>query len=210
MAKKSKKLDYFVSFKDQAQLAIEESELLIESVKGFKDCEGLEDVLLRAHAIENQGDEICHDVFTAIATDFITPIEREDIMQLTQFLDDILDCIEDVMQRFYMYDITDMHKDALEFAEIIEKSCHAIAVAMEDFRNFKKSKTFRQSLIEINSFEEDADALYMRVIRDMHINDKDDPLRILTWSQIFSRIERCTDACEHAADTMQTVMLKNS
>jgi len=210
MAKKSKKLDYFSAFAKQAKLATEEAKILIEAIENFKDCESLEEVMQRAHAIENEGDEICHDIFTAIATDFITPIEREDIMQLTQFLDDILDYIEDVMQRFYMYDIEGMHDNALEFAQIIIKSCQAIEAAMEDFRNFKKSKNFRQRLIEINSFEEDADALFMRIMRDMHINDKDDPLKILVWSQIFARMERCTDACEHTADTMRTVMLKNS
>ena len=210
MARMSKKFDYFVAFEKQARLATEEAKILIEAIEGFKDCEGLEDIMQRAHAIENEGDEICHEIFTAIATDFITPIEREDIMSLTLFLDDILDYIEDVMQRFYMYDIETMHDSAFEFAQIIEKSCHAIEAAMEDFRNFKKSKNFRQRIIEINSFEEDADALYMRIIRDMHIKDKDDPLKILVWSQIFARMERCTDACEHTADTMRTVMLKNS
>ncbi len=211
--KKQKKFDYFTAFENQIKLACKEAELLTETIKGFKDLnnpEDLQKIMVRAHDIEHEADEICHDVFTAIATDFITPIEREDIVSLTQFFDDILDYIEDVVQRFFMYDILEMHEDALEFAEIIEKSCNALNNAMDDFRNFKKSKNFRQRIIDINSFEEDADADYMKIIRHLHVEHKDDPLYVLTWTQLFMRMEKCTDACEHAADTMRLVMLKNS
>ena len=210
MAKLSKKLDYFDAFEQQADLVIEEAVLLVEAIESYKSCNELESIMERAHDIENKGDVICHDIFTAIATDFITPIEREDIMQMTQFLDDIIDYTEDVIQRFYMYDIEVMHESTLEFAKIIEKGSRAIKAAMDDFRNFKKSKNFTQRIIEINSLEEEADALFMHIMRSMHTKDKNDPLKILVWSQLFARMERCTDACEHVADTMRTIMLKNS
>lgn len=210
MARKYKKLDYFAAFERQAELAVKEAGVLINAIENYEPGEKFEEVLVKAHAIEHEGDEICHSIYTAIATDFITPIEREDIINLMQYLDDILDYIEDVLQRFYMYDIVVVHENTLELAKIIEKGCIAIQRAMEDFRNFKKSKNFTQQIIEINSLEEEADEFYMATIRDMHQKDKDDPLGIMVWSQIYARMERCTDACEHAADVMRTIMLKNS
>ena len=33
----------------------------------------------RAHELEHEGDEVNHAIFKTVATDFITPIEREDI-----------------------------------------------------------------------------------------------------------------------------------
>ncbi|MCL2888921.1 MAG: DUF47 family protein [Eggerthellaceae bacterium] len=210
MAKSSKRLDYFDAFKKQADLIVEEAKILIEAIEGFTNCEDHAAVMKRAHDIENQADEICHSLFTAIATDFITPIEREDIISLALFLDDIIDYIEDVIQRFYMYDVDSMHPKAIEFARLIEAGSYAVEGAMEDFRNFKKSKNFSKSIVDINSLEEEADDLYISIIRDLHVNDKDDPLKILVWSQIFGLMEKCTDAYEHAADTMRAVMLKNS
>lgn len=211
MAKKEKKkFDYFDAFEKQAELAIKEADLLIEVIEDFKTPEAIKDVMPKAHEIENEGDKICHNVFTAVATDFITPIEREDLMALTQYLDDILDYIEDVIQRFYMYDILKMHEDALEFAKIMKKSCKALSRAMGDFRNFKKSKKFKELIIDVNTFEEEADDLYIEIIRDLHTNKKDDPLYVMIWSQLYMRMEKCTDACEHAADTMRSIVLKNS
>ena len=126
-----------------------------------------------------------------------------------RFLDNIIDYIEDVIQRFYMYDVHFMHHDALEFACLIKKSCEALDTAMEDFRNFKKSKKFKQLIVDVNTYEEEADQLYLQVIRKLHTHDRENPMRVLVWSQIFDRMERCCDACEHVADTMNTVLLKN-
>ena len=209
MAKKNR-YDYFENFEKQAQFALEEANLLAEVIENFTTAEAVQEILPKAHQIENKGDEIGHDMYTAIATDFITPIEREDIIELMQYLDDILDYIEDVVQRFYIYDIQSMHPDALEFAKIIQKSCQALCDVMEDFRNFKKSKQFNQLVIEVNSLEEEADDLYMKIIRELHTEHRDDPLYVLVWTQLFARMEKVTDACEHAADTMRTIVLKNS
>ena len=124
-------------------------------------------------------------------------------------LDNIIDYIEDVMQQFYMFDVHFMHKDAHQFACLIKQSCTALDRAMEDFRNFKKSKKFKSLIIDVNTYEEEADHLYADVIRSLHIEDRENPMRVLVWSQIFSRMEKCCDACEHTADVMSSILLKN-
>lgn len=206
---KKHKFDYFSAFEDLSELAVKEADLLIETIETFTSADQLKGVMEKAHEIEHQGDLINHKIFQSVATDFITPIEREDIIQLAQNLDDIIDYIEDVMQRFYMYDIHIMHKDALEFAHLIRKACKALNKAMEDFRNFKKSKKFKTLIIEVNTHEEEADQLLMHVIRDLHTTDRDNAMRVMVWSQIYNRMEKCADAAEHAADTMSTILLKN-
>lgn len=204
-----RKFDYFNAFEALSEVAVAEADLLIEAIEGFTEAGALGDTMTRAHELEHKGDEINHAIFKSVATDFITPIEREDIIELAQMLDDIIDYIEDVMQRFFMYDVHFMHRDASEFAGLIKQSCMALDRAMEDFRNFKKSKKFKSLIIDVNNYEEEADALFMKVIRSLHTDDRENPMRVLVWSQIFDRMEKCCDACEHAADTMNTILLKN-
>lgn len=206
---KSHKFDYFDAFGKQTKVAVQEADLLIDVIKNFTTAENLKEAMERAHALEHEGDEINHAIFKTVATDFITPIEREDIIELAQFLDNIIDYIEDVMQCFYMYDVHAMHDDALEFAKLIKKSCEALDKAMEDFRNFKRSKTFKQLIIDVNTYEEEADQLFMQVIRGLYTEDREHPMRVAVWSQLFNRMEKCCDSCEHAADTMSTILLKN-
>lgn len=206
---KKRKFDYFEAFEKQAALAVTEADLLIEAIDTFTEAEDLKDVTDRAHEIEHEGDEINHAILKSVAVDFITPIEREDIINLSQSLDNIIDLIEDVLQRFYMYDVHIMHHSAREFAGLIKQSCEALSTAMEDFHNFKKSKKFKSLIVDVNTYEEEADQLFIKVIRNLHTHDRENPMRVLVWSQIFNCMEHCCDSCEHVADLMNTVMLKN-
>lgn len=209
MARKEK-FNYFDAFDRQAKLCCKEAELLIEVIENFKSSDELESYLVRAHEIEHDGDTICHDVYASISSDFITPIEREDILAMTQSLDDVLDYMEGTIQRFYMLNVDDMPEEALEFARLLLKSCQALQAAMEDFSNFKNSKKLRQLLIDVSDCEEEADALFMRVVRNLHTTKREDPLHVYVWDKIFQRLESTADTCEHVADTMGSIMLKNA
>lgn len=206
---KKKKYDYFDDFKMLSEIAIEEADLLVECIEDFSSAEELKPALERAHDIERAGDDVNHDVLSRVATDFITPIEREDLIDMAESLDDVVDCIESVIQHFYLYDVHFMHHDALDFAKLIKKSCESLDAAMKDFRNFKKSKSFKKLILSVTDNEEEADRLYAEVIRKLYTHDVDNPLRVQVWTQLFHRMENCCDACEHAADTMNSIMLRN-
>lgn len=207
---KQKKFNYFDAFENHVDLACQEAELLIEVIESFSTSDALLPEIERAHDLEHRGDEISHDVFSALAVDFVTPIEREDIIAMTQSLDDILDYMEGTIQRFYMLNVSAMHPQAIEFARLLLKSCEALKAAMKDFRNFKNSKKLKQLIIDVSDVEEEADALFFNVIRGLFTEGREDPVNVYIWDKLFQRLENTADACEHVADTMGTVMMKNA
>lgn len=209
MARKQK-YDYFKAFENQVDVALQEADLLIDVIDNFTTAEAVRAIIPRAHELEHQGDQINHETYMAIAVDFITPIDRDDILKLAQALDNITDSIEDVIHMFYTMDVHFMHHDTKSTALLVRSSCEALKRAMCDFKNFKKSETFKQSLIDVNTYEEQADELYEQMTRKLYTVDADNPLRVIVWSRIFGMIEQCNDACETAADLMSTIVLKNS
>ena len=140
---------------------------------------------------------------------FITPIEREDIMSISQYLDDITDKIEDVVLRLYMCNVSSIRQEAVRFAKLVIRCCEMVKLSMEEFSNFKKSKELRQTLIEINRLEDEGDRLYMDSMRTLHSTSKD-PVEIIVWRDVFKYLEDCVDACEHISDVVETVILKNT
>ena len=209
MAKKER-FNYFDAFESQVAVAEEEIEVLIDAIENFSTADDLQPVLERAHEIEHRGDEINHIILTNVSTDFITPIERGDIIELAQNLDTLTDMIEGIIQRFYMFDIHFMHPQAIEFANIIRKSLKALRKSMGTFREFKKVKKIRAMVEDVNQFEEQADALYVETIRHLYTVDAlNDAVRVEVWSRLFDRLEGTCDACETVADTMASIMLKN-
>ncbi len=208
MAKKAK-FDYFDAFEEQVDIAAEEADILIEAIENFTSAEDLRETLAKAHEIEHRGDEVNHQIRVNVAADFITPIERADILELAQDLDDVTDMIEGVLQRFYMFDVHFMHPQAIEFARIIRKSLKALHKSMDTFREFKKVKKIRAMVADVNDLEEQADDLYVEAIRQLYTEEAENAVRVEVWSRLFDRLEATVDACETVADTMSTILLKN-
>lgn len=205
---KKKKFDYYDAFERQAAYAVKEAKLLQEVVNEFKTAEDIQGYLDRAHAIEHEADLVCHDVIEALLPDFVTPIDREDIIDLIENLDEVTDKIEEVIQLFYMYDIHFMHDDSKVFADMILRSCDALNSAMADFRNCKKSSKFRQLIVDVNNIEDEADDLYIKVIRGLFTVDREKAVRVYVWTRIFEVMEDCVDQCETVANKMNSIMVK--
>lgn len=208
MARKQR-YDYFNAYEQLMELAVKEAECLIDSIEKFENAAALTEAIEVLHSYEHEGDKINHEIFKNAAVDFMPPIDREDVVALAHALDNVLDYIEDVLQHMYMYDIHMLPADATVFADLIKKSCVALQATMADFRNFKKSKQFRQLIVDINSYEEEADELYKNAIRHLHTVENDNVMHVMVWSRIYERMERCCDACENAADIISTIVLKN-
>jgi predicted phosphate transport protein (TIGR00153 family) len=206
---RQKKFDYFEAYGQLTAIAVEMSDLMIETFKNYTVAASLPPVLEAMHKLEHKGDLLNHAIFENVATDFMPPIDREDIIDLAHALDNILDDIESTMQHMYMYDVRTMPEQGIAFAELIRKSCEDLNGAMDDFRHFKKSKDFRRHIVAVNDCEEEADKLYLEAMRHLHVEDNVDPMHVLVWSRTYSRMERCADACEHVADLMATIILKN-
>ena len=79
----------------------------------------------------------------------------------------------------------------------------------QEFADFKHSKSLHSHIVNINTIEEEADALFISSLRTLHTTCTD-PLEIIVWREIYTFMEMCVDACEHVADSVESVVMKNS
>lgn len=204
----AKRNEYFDTFTQLVQFSCEAANFLHETLQNF-DTVTLKDRIHRMHEIEHGADTCKHAMMEKLAKEFITPIEREDIIELAQEIDDVTDSIEDVLQRMYMYCIKSVRPDALAFSQTITDCCQALKAAVEEFYNFRKSQIIHDSLVKVNTLEETGDALYLKAVRSLY-EEGGDPVSVVAWSETFDRLERCCDACEHVANVIEGVIMKNS
>lgn len=204
----AKKNIYFDAFVKQTEIACQAAEYLKNALTDFQP-ETLHAKRAHMHEIENRADEEKHEAMNKLAKEFVTPIEREDIVRLLDEIDEVVDLVEDVLIRIYMYNIKVILPEALHFVDVIQRSCEALLVAAKEFPNFQKSATLQQAIIDINTMEEEGDAIYIDAMRALFKGEKD-PIQVIAWSETFDRLEDCCDACEHVADIMESVVMKNS
>lgn len=203
-----KEFDYFGMFIRAAEYSAQAADMLHKVMEEY-DPDSLKDRMKEMHAVEHAADIAKHEMNRALARAFITPIEREDIMLLTQELDDVTDLIEDVLLRLYMFNVLSVREEALDFSTMIYRCCEAMEEMMREFRNFRKSGSISEKIVEINRLEEEADALYTKAVRRLYLSSKD-PVELMVWSEIFDRMERCCDTCEHVANLVESIIMKNT
>ena len=163
----------------------------------------------KMHNIEHTADEKKHEMIEHLTKEFITPIEREDIIQLAQGIDNVTDSIEDVLQRIYMYNIESMPAEAISFTKLVTACCTAMEDTMKEFHNFKRSATINDSITRTNNIEEEGDKLYLAAVHTLYISDRS-TLDIMKWTAAFDLLEGCCNACEDVTDIVESVMMKNS
>ena len=200
--------DYFGVFVKVADYICQAAAMVDETMRDFSR-EGLPERMEKVHAIEHKADVQKHEMVKALAREFLPPIEVEDVAEAAQLLDDVVDLVEDVMIKLYTFNIDSIRADALIFSDIIVKCSGALKDAVVQFGSFKKNKGMVDSIVEINRWEGEGDALYTKAMHELHATSKD-PVEILVWSRMFDCLERCCDAMEHVADFIENTVMKNS
>ncbi len=199
---------YFENFVACAEYSSAAADLLCEIMGDFDEAK-LSDYMEKMHTIEHSADLKKHELTEALIKAFITPIDREDIIQVSHNLDELTDKIEDVLVRMYLNRVKSINPNAIEMATGVKQCCDEVLALMSDFSNYKHSKKLREHMININSLEEKLDRLYMSSMYSL-TDERSDALYVLAWRDIYNYLEKCADTAEHIADIVETVVMKNS
>ncbi len=208
MAKHKRNFDYFDFFDNITEQASKAAVYLHETFT-LHESDELGARVNELHTIENDADLLKHDMMSSLAHEFITPIEREDIVALAQELDNVVDAIEEVLRRAYMYDIKKTRPELSVFTELIVRCCAALQELTHEFRGFKSSKTIGERIVAVNTLESEGDVLHAQSIRTL-FTDGSDMRETLIWLNLFEELETCLDKCEDAADIIESVIMKNT
>ncbi|MDR2295234.1 MAG: DUF47 family protein [Clostridiales Family XIII bacterium] len=199
---------YYEAFVEMVGYSCEAAQFLKKVLHSF-DPNELAEQMRSMHEIEHSGDLARHVMTKKLAREFITPIEREDIMAMAEAIDNVTDKIEDVLMRIYIFNIPEIREEAKKITDVIVRSCETLREALLEFHNFRRSKTLHEKIILVNQLEEEADSIYTTGVRTLY-REKGDPMLVQAWYETFQFLEDCCDACEDVADVIESVMLKNA
>lgn len=157
-------------------------------------------------AIEHEGDEITHAIFTKLNQTFITPFDREDIHELTSQLDDVIDLIDAAASRFVLYRVDSIRLGTVELVKILVSATAEVETAVRSLETPEKAL---KHCIEINRYENESDRVCRTLIAQLFDEEKDS-VQIIKWKEIFEVIETAVDKCEDVANVIEGVILKSA
>lgn len=208
--KPTKKFNYFKSFKEMSVNIVDATKLLDDSLNNYNIRENFAARIPDMRRLEHANDEIVYEVMNYIATDFITPIDREDLIAIVQGLDDVIDAIDEVFTYIYIYHIDLLRPEILDMTSNLIRCAVALNKVTEEFQNLQKSKNLKEYVIDISDLEKDNDEIFTRAMYNLFESTHESARELLTWRDMYERLEDCADACETVAHLMEGAVLKIS
>nr|WP_156645380.1 DUF47 family protein [Lentibacillus sp. JNUCC-1] len=181
--------DYFLTFK------VKDPKTLLEFANTMK-------------RYESEADDKVHDIISDLNQVFITPIEREDIMQLTMNLDDVLDGMEEFSALMDIHQVlsSDDYMDA--FTDYIQKSAKEIVLSLELLAD-SKLEDIEQHAIQIKEYESKCDELYRSSMKDL-FQKETNAIKVIQYKEIYETLEEIADRFQDVASVLQSIIMKNA
>jgi predicted phosphate transport protein (TIGR00153 family) len=156
--------------------------------------------------LEHEGDRITHDLYLALDKTFVTPLDREDISNLTSAVDEILDYADGTAERFVLFKIKEPTSYMLELAKILLSSSQEVHLLMTRLRGFKNSIDLIEHCRNISKYEHEADTIYRTAIAELF--ETNNPIEIIKLKEIYETLEGALDRCADVADVFEDIALK--
>ena len=158
--------------------------------------------------METDCDMQAHKILKKMNESEDLPFDKEDMYALTRDMDDIVDSIEEVSNRFVVFDIREMKPEAVTMAELLLQCIRELDVLFKNLKDIKTNPIVMTQIIEVNRIENEGDIVYRRALTKLFRNEEN-PIEVLKWKELFDVLEDSLDACENVANIVEGLVMKH-
>jgi uncharacterized protein len=197
---------FFDLFVETTEMSCMAARKLDELINNFVDADKK---IKEIEEIEHECDQSVHNILRQLNKSFITPIDREDIYEISKMLDNITDAIESTAHKFNMFNVKSMTEDAKKLSNLIIQCTEELKGVMVEMKSMKTSKTLTKKIIEVNRIENIGDEVYREAMAKLFA-DGMPAIDVIKWKEIYEYLENSLDACEDVANIVEGVVMKHA
>ncbi|MBI5402697.1 MAG: DUF47 family protein [Ignavibacteriae bacterium] len=180
-----------------------------EGVKLFHETMNNQNLLLenasKIHILENKCDELTHKIINELNETFITPLDREDIYNLTNSLDDIIDSIDTIVTRLRIYKLKNNIMLGPQLSGILYSQSEIIVQIIEDLHD---NKDAMRKIVEIRNLETEGDEVFKDALANL-FEKQNDVIELIKEKEILEITEKAVDRCQRVAIAIESIIIKN-
>ena len=204
--------NFFEMFNQHATRIVEAAHAFSQLVANYSDLEKRELYNREVDDAEHAADRITQEVNRILHKTFITPIDRDQIHQLINAMDDVADLIQDSAETMALYDVRYMTQDMIRLTDLSVKCCERLKDVVALIGHVRDAATAEAALktcAEIDRLESDADHV-MRSAMSRLFREEPDVRELIKLKAVYELLETITDKCEDAAKLIEGIILENS
>ena len=158
--------------------------------------------------IEHVGDEITDKAYDQLNKSFITPFDREDIHELTTNIDNVLDSINGISKRIFLYKPKKLIPAYAKMAALVVEGSLEIEKAVICLKDSVANKDkITDSCNKVAQIEHMADEIYFEGVSQL-FEKEENTKELLKNNKILEILERCVDEQEDVTDTLKAILIK--
>ena len=200
---KSKKEDSFIN------LLIRQAEVTVEGIQLLQECiqQPDEEAIEKMRTKEYEADEIRRILIDELHNTFITPIDREDIFNLSLNIDEMIDYALTTIQEMNLLDV-DADEHLEQMVTLVRKEAEELAMAMH--RISANPRVAGDHAQRAKKMENEVEKIYRLAIADLFTKAKDfKPLMaMLRRREVYRHVANMSDRANDAANVVGMVVMK--
>ena len=204
--------NFFELFNQHAERIVEAARAFSNMVANYSDVPKREAYNREVDNAERAADRITQEVSRMLHKTFITPIDREQIHQLINTMDDVADLIQDSAETMALYDVRHMNEDIVRLTDVSVKCCERlkdVVALIGKVRDAATAEAALKTCEEIDKLESDADHV-MRSAMSRLFREEPDVRELIKLKAVYELLETITDKCEDVANLIEGIVLENS
>src|SRR5919197_2351344 len=153
--------------------------------------------------LEHEGDQVTHEVVNRLDRTFITPLDREDIHQLSSDLDDVMDAMDGTARAAKIFRLGAPPQGVLRLVDVLQRM---MGVLFEAVSRLKKGDDVMKYCVEAKQLEEEGASIYHEALGQLFEKERA-AIELIKWKQIYDNLEGTLDQAEDVANVVESITI---
>jgi len=155
--------------------------------------------------IEREADELRRILIQELDQTFITPIDREDIYQLSRAIDDVVDYANTTVDEMEIYEVKGDH-NIKEMVNILRKAARELNDAVNILKDYPKIAS--EHAVKAKAYENQMEKAYHIALAELFKGT--DTVYMLKMREIYRHLSNAADRGDEAANIISSIVMKHS
>lgn len=155
--------------------------------------------------IEREADELRRILIQELDQTFITPIDREDIFELSRAIDDVVDYANTTVDEMEIYEVKGDHH-IKEMVNILRKATRELNDAVKILKDYPKIAS--EHAVKAKAYENQMEKAYHMALAELFKGTN--TVYMLKMREIYRHLSNAADRGDEAANIISSIVMKHT
>lgn len=191
-----REVDFFEVLLDQAEKTLSGCQALLRFLEDKGDPGELD-------RLEKEADDIRRILIDELNQTFITPIDREDIFDLSRAIDDVIDHARNTAKEMEIFEVKS-NEHLCQMAELLQKGAEQLVASMRHLR--KNPNVAVEYAVRAKRVENKMNDIYLLALKQLFSGP--DTRLMFIYREIYRHFNRIADRVDEAANIISNIVVK--